>query len=92
VAGTGLIRVVVVNALYVYQTILLVRCVLSFFPTPSYTSPWLHVWNFFYAVTEPVLKPIRNLLGRQMGGRIDFSPLILMLLLSLAARLIMKLL
>ncbi len=90
--GTGLIKAAIYWALNTYQIILLVRCILSFFRTPSYTSPWLHVWNFFYALTEPVLKPIRNLLGRHMGGRIDFSPLILMLLLSLAARLIMRLL
>jgi YggT family protein len=71
--------------------IVLIRCVLSFLRTPSYTSPWLPFWNFIYAVTEPLLKPIRRVLARyQAASRIDFSPLVLLLLLQLAEYLIIR--
>ena len=80
------------HLLFGYQVIILVRCVLSFFPSPSYTSRWVGVWNLVYAVTEPLLAPIRKVLSRYSGGRIDFSPMVLILLLSLAGRLIIGLL
>ena len=40
--------------------------------------------DFLYRVTEPVFRPIRNLLP-QLGG-IDFSPLIVLLLIYLIER------
>ena len=68
-----------------YYLVVLIRCVLSFLRTPSHRSPWLPFWSFIYAVTEPLLKPIRRALARyQAGARIDFSPLVLLLLLQLA--------
>ena len=36
------------------------------------------IWNFLNAVTEPVLRPIRNILPN-LGG-VDISPIILLLL------------
>ena len=47
------------------------------------------VWtigDFFYRVTEPALRPIRNLLPN-LGG-IDISPIIAILLLQVASRLL----
>jgi len=41
-------------------------------------NPFVHmVWEFLYRVTEPVLRPIRNMLPN-LGG-IDISPMILLL-------------
>lgn len=77
----------------IYMAILFVRIILSYFRTPSYLSPWLRVWNFFYGATEPLLVPIRNVLRRSMrGSAVDFSPLILWLLLYVAQMLIIRLL
>jgi uncharacterized protein YggT (Ycf19 family) len=78
---------------YAIYAILLIRVVLSFLRTPSYTSPWSPIWSFFYAITEPVLAPIRRLLApyqRQTG--LDFSVLVVLVLLQLAQILIMRLL
>ena len=44
------------------------------------------IWNFLYQVTEPVLRPIRNLLPRMNG--IDLAPLVLILLIILLERII----
>ncbi len=46
------------------------------------------VGDFLYRITEPVLRPIRNLLPN-MGG-IDLSPLILILLLQAARMLLAR--
>ena len=45
------------------------------------------IWNFLNAVTEPLLRPIRNILPN-LGG-IDVSPIILLLLLLLIERVIL---
>ena len=44
------------------------------------------VWDFLYRVTEPVLRPIRNLLPN-LGG-IDVSPIIVLLLIFFLQRVI----
>jgi len=72
--------------------LVLVRCVLSWLRTPSYTSRWLPLWNFVYGTTEPVLAPIRRALARFTGGApVDFSPFVLILLLSIAEQIIIRL-
>jgi len=77
---------------WLYSLLVLVRCVLSFLRTPSYTSRWLPFWNFVYATTEPVLSPIRRALSRFTRGLpLDFSPLVLILLLSVVERVIIML-
>lgn len=58
-----------------------VRCLLSWLPMG--TNP---ISSFIYTVTEPILKPIRDMIYRSpLGGpgmMLDFSPIIAMLLLS----------
>jgi YggT family protein len=44
------------------------------------------IWNFLYQITEPVLRPIRNILPN-LGG-IDISPIILLLLIFFIQRVI----
>jgi len=44
------------------------------------------IWNFLDAVTEPVLRPIRNILPN-LGG-VDISPIILILLIIFIQNLI----
>jgi YggT family protein len=66
--------------LYVY--VLIAAAVLSWlvaFNVVNARSPFVHaVGEFLYRVTEPLLRPIRNLLPA-MGG-IDISPIILILI------------
>lgn len=67
-----------------------VRCLLSWIPMgPNPIS------NFIYTITEPILKPIRDMIYRSpLGGpgmMLDFSPIIAMLLLSGVYNLILSL-
>ena len=45
--------------------------------------------SFVYQITEPILQPIRNMLQKLgVGGMLDFSPIVAMLLLQFLGRLI----
>lgn len=69
-----------------YILVLIVRAVLSWFPAAS-RNP---VAQFLDRITEPVLAPIRSRLG--MAGPVDFSPLVVILLLVLLRNLLVYLL
>ncbi|MFN8377344.1 MAG: YggT family protein [Anaerolineae bacterium] len=71
--GTSVISLVS-YALSIYQIILLGRVLLSWVPNMDYRNP---IVRFLYAVTEPILEPIRRMLPTQ--GGMDFSPLIVFL-------------
>jgi YggT family protein len=51
------------------------RVILSWFPL-SPSGPMASVYSFLYAITEPVLGPIRRVLP-PLGG-IDLSPIVLL--------------
>ena len=70
-------------ALTVFQLILLARVLLSWFPNVDRSNPLV---RFVFEITEPILQPIRNLMPRDM--MIDFSPLIVFLVISLLQRLL----
>lgn len=77
-----------VNSLFmVYRYILLARVLMSWIPNLDPTHP---VVRFLYGITEPILQPIRNLLPE--GIMIDFSALIVFLLLPIVQRVVLELL
>jgi len=47
-----------------------------------------NVWNFLVAVTEPLLRPIRQMLPRT--GGIDLSPVVLLLAIMLVERVLAR--
>ena len=57
--------------------ILIIRIVLSWIPHNRYHP----IINFIYQVTEPLLKPFRNMINPIQG--IDISPIIVFILLRL---------
>ena len=57
--------------------ILIIRIVLSWIPHNRYYP----IINFIYQVTEPLLKPFRNMINPIQG--IDISPIIVFILLRL---------
>jgi YggT family protein len=63
---------------------ILVRIVMSFLPLPdnNITRPLI---NFIYDITEPILKPMRNLIPPVMlgGMGLDLSPVLAMLVLNI---------
>lgn len=79
----GLLMQILSAALTVFQLILLARVLLSWFPNVDRSNPLV---RFVYDVTEPVLRPIRDLLPR--GMMLDFSPLIVFLAISVLMQLL----
>ncbi len=69
--------------LTVYWVILLVRILSSWFPIPP-SGPIRTVMDLFYAVTEPVLRPIRGLLPPVRMGAMafDLSPIIVFVIIQ----------
>lgn len=55
----------------------------------DYSHP---IVQFIYQVTEPILAPIRSFLTRiGIGGMLDFSPIVAMLLLQMVGRMVLSL-
>ena len=61
----------------IYWVVLFVRVLSSWFPRPI-SGPLRTVWNALYAVTEPVLRPLRGILPplRAGGMGLDLSPML----------------
>ena len=51
--------------------VILARVILSWFPNVSYNNP---IVQFVFAVTEPILSPIRRVLPST--GMFDFAPMV----------------
>jgi YggT family protein len=68
---------IVCDLLLAYILILFVRVLSSWFPRPI-SGPLRTVWNALYAVTEPVLRPLRGILPplRAGGMGLDLSPML----------------
>lgn len=74
-----------------YYIVLLVRVVMSWVRLPSSNPVMATIGPIVYALTEPLLRPIRNVLRPYQGGvPIDFSPLLLMLALGLVQGLLLR--
>jgi YggT family protein len=63
--------------LQLFELALLARIILSWFPNVDRSNP---IIQFLFDVTEPVLRPIRDMLPP--GGMFDFSPLIVFLIIQ----------
>jgi len=76
---------------YVLYVLILIRVIFSWVRPRRPHPLLLRIERLAFAVTEPLLRPIRNLLYRfQSGSPIDFSPLILYLLIELGANLLTR--
>lgn len=72
----------ILTALWVYKWLVLIRCILSFFPH----NPYQPIIKFIYDVTEPLMAPLRRLLPA--AGGVDFSPMLLFLAIYFLQRLV----
>lgn len=81
---------VILLALQIYTWILIAAAILSWLVAFNVVNPRNDIvraiWNFVYQATEPVLRPIRNILPN-LGG-IDVSPIILLLIIFFIQRVI----
>jgi YggT family protein len=86
--------VIVVNFIHrliqLYILIIIVEVILSYFMSPFHPAR-----QFIARLVEPALTPIRRLLSRATGsalGAIDFSPLVLIILLQILDMLVINIL
>jgi YggT family protein len=85
----GLIRNIAIASVRVYEIMLFLRALLSWFPMSDN-----YVMSFLYNITEPLLEPIRKLLHKIPALQnipIDFSIIVLLLLLDVFRMLIITL-
>ena len=72
-------------AFEVYIFILFARVICSWIRV----NPYGKIYQFIFSLTEPLLGPIRKIMPRT--GMVDFSPMILMIVLILLQRLLLTL-
>ena len=84
-----MISSVLCNLIQLYFLVLLARIVLSWFPIEP-GGALATVFSFLYAVTEPVLGPVRRILPPVgMGGMgLDLSPIIVIFGLQILSRVV----
>ncbi|MBI1279337.1 MAG: YggT family protein [Anaerolineaceae bacterium] len=68
---------IIILLLQLFELALLARIILSWFPNVDRSNP---IIQFLFDITEPVLRPIRDMLPS--GGMFDFSPLIVFLIIQ----------
>ena len=73
------------NVLYI---LIIARVIFSWVNVNPYHPTWGPIYRFVYEATEPLLAPIRNLMP-PMG--LDFSPIILLLLVRLVGSFVVSL-
>ena len=81
-----IIQLALASLLRIIYYLILVRVILSFFPTLQTSK----ISYFIYQMTEPVLAPCRAILDKLgLGmGMFDFSPILAIILLNLMIRLL----
>ena len=71
--------IIIYYVLLFFEIVIFARSLLSWFPNIDRSNPTIDaVIRFIYGVTEPILKPIRDLLPRNSG--VDFSPMVVLII------------
>ena len=81
-----IIAVLLVRLLNLLTWLIIIQCLMSWFPGARYSKP-----EILSMITEPLVGPIRELLFRYIDIPIDFSPVIAIFLISFVQRLIFSL-
>ena len=75
-------RFLLVQLIDIYIIIIIIRAVLSWFPINQHSS-FFRIYLFLIQITEPVLGRVREFMNRIIPNMaIDFSPFIVIILLS----------
>jgi YggT family protein len=71
------------TVLLIYELILIVRLLSSWFPPPS-PGPIRIAYNIVYDLTEPVLRPVRKLIPPVRMGMmaLDLSPILVFIVIA----------
>ena len=76
----------------VYVIVVVVRCVFSFIPNPTRMgAAAMAIYQLAHTLTEPLLAPLRKLMEPIQGrSGLDFSPMVLLLLLQVGLRMLLQ--
>lgn len=75
-----------------YSFLILIRVLLSWVNTNPYQSRLDHpALRLLYQITDPLLRPIQRIIP-PIGGTIDISPIVALILLEIARRIVVSLL
>ena len=76
---------VICYLLTAYWFVLFARIILSWFPMPMYRNWFSRVYGVIFSLTEPVMRPFRNLLPPVRLGAValDLSPIIVFIILAI---------
>ena len=77
--------IILIKLLSFYQLILLARVLISWVQPDPYNP----IVRFLHSMTDPILVPLRRIIP-PLGGMIDLSPMIAMLLIQLIIQLLMS--
>ncbi len=76
------------TAVSVMNLLILIRCVLSFIPHNPYNS----ILRYVYEITELVMEPCRKFMPDALRYPLDFTPIVALLLIDVAYRVLMSVL
>ena len=79
-----LIAVLLIKLLNILTWLILIQCLMSWFPGARYPKAYEIISMF----TEPLVGPIREVLFRYIDIPIDFSPIIAFFIISMVQKLI----
>jgi YggT family protein len=83
---------VVSGAIFFYQFLLFIRVLLTWVNTDPYRSPIDHpLLRLLQRITDPVLTPLRRMIP-PIGGTLDISPVVALILLEILRRILSSLL
>ena len=77
-----MIAVLLIKLLNILSWIILIQCLMSWFPGARYSR----VYEILSMFTEPLVGPIRELLFRYIDIPIDFSPIIALFVIDFVLR------
>ncbi len=86
-AVSGAVLDVVLLLLNILQWLIIIAALVSWV-SPDPRNP---IVRFLYAATEPILRPFRRILPPQRTGNIDFSPILVILLIFFLRQLLIRL-
>lgn len=79
------VKNIIVELIGLFELMIVLRAFFSWF-----ASPYSSVMRFLTRATEPVIRPVRNVVNRVIGtGMFDFSPVLAVMLLELLKRIIL---
>jgi YggT family protein len=77
-----------VNIIWLYQLLIIVRVLLSWTQMNPYSNPFT---RFLSQITDPFLDAVRRAFPFLAMGGIDLSPIVILFILNLTARFIIRL-